>query len=222
LGHVLERCRAIDGVDLVCCAVPEGPANDTVAAEARRHGAVIFRGSEHDVLDRYFRAAAALGLEVVLRVTSDCPLIDPSLCAAVLKLREQSGADYACNNRPPSWPHGLDCEAVSFSWLERAARKATQAHEREHVTPYIREHPDAHRVNLAMAEPGAAHHRWTLDNDRDLAFLQAMAIRLPTGPAGWDYRAALRIVDNEPDLFLINAGQDRYGGLKKSMAGARP
>lgn len=135
LAHVLERCLAICGIDVVCCAVPDGPADDRVAEEARRSGAEVFRGSETDVLDRYYRAAATFRLDVILRVTADCPLLDPGVCGDVLSLRSAAGADYVCNNLPPSWPHGLDCEAMTFAWLERAAHEASQPYEREHVTP---------------------------------------------------------------------------------------
>jgi spore coat polysaccharide biosynthesis protein SpsF len=217
LAWVLERCRAIDGADVICCAVPEGPADDPVAEEAQRAGAEVFRGSEADVLDRYRSAASAFDLDVVLRVTADCPLLDPRIGAAVLALRRDAAADYACNNAPPSWPHGLDCEAITRAWLERAAREAERPWQREHVTPFVREHPAALRVNLPMPGEAAAHHRWTLDTHRDLAFLRAVAARLPDGRAGWDWRAVLAVVEAEPALFALNDGQDRLEGLKRSM-----
>jgi spore coat polysaccharide biosynthesis protein SpsF len=218
LAWVLERCLAVCGADLVCCVVPEGAGDTPVAVEARRCGVPVYRGAEDDVLDRYYRAAGAFGLDVVMRVTADCPLIDPVICARVLRLLENTGADYACNNLPPTWPHGLDCEAMTFEWLSRSAREATKPFEREHVTQYVRNHPAARKVNLAMPGKAADLHRWTLDNQRDLWFLQALAARLPPGPEAWDYRVPLAIVEADPALFAINAGQDRYEGLKKSMA----
>jgi spore coat polysaccharide biosynthesis protein SpsF (cytidylyltransferase family) len=217
LAHVVERCRAISGIDVVCCAVPDGPADDRVAEEARRCGAEVFRGSETDVLDRYYRAAATFRLDVILRVTADCPLLDPGVCDEVLSLRSAVGADYACNNLPPSWPHGLDCEAMTFAWLERAAHEASQAYEREHVTPFIRNHPAARRANLRMPRVGAEQHRWTLDNERDLQFLRALVAQMPAGRTAWSYAVPLAIVEAEPSLPAINAGQDRWEGLKRSM-----
>ena len=217
LAHVIERCLAIEGADVVCCAVPEGNADDAVAREAARCGARVFRGSESDVLDRYWRAARAFGLDVVMRITSDCPLIDPSVSAAVLRLRAETGADYACNNMPPTWPHGLDCEAITAAWLERSAREAQRPYEREHVTPYVRCHPQARRVNLSMPGIGASDHRWTLDNECDYRFLETLCARLPAGRRAWDYAAPLAVVGSDSELFAVNAGQDRYEGLKKSM-----
>lgn len=210
LAWVLERCHAIDGVDEVCCAVPRGADNDAVALEAHRRGASVFRGSERDVLDRHHRAAETFGFDVVMRITSDCPLIDPTLCAQVLERRVDAGADYACNNLPPSWPHGLDCEAMSAEWLARAAREATAPFDREHVTPFIRVHSEAIRLNLNRPGPSAHHHRWTLDHRRDLCFLREMAKRLPAGPGGWDHRVALVIAEADPLLAAMNTGREAH------------
>jgi perosamine synthetase len=217
LHHVVSRCMAIAGVDVVCCAVPAGAADDAVAEEAARHGAVVFRGSELDVLDRYYRAALECRADVVVRVTSDCPLLDPVLAAGVLSLVTRDGAGYACNNLPPSWPHGLDCEAFPFAWLERAAREARLPSEREHVTPYLRNHRDVHKLSLHGPGGRALDHRWTLDNEADLCFLRALFQRLPPGAAGYDYRVPLMIVEQDPALAAMNAGQDRDAGLRKSL-----
>ena len=217
LAHVLRRCQAIEAADIVCCATVESSDCDPIAAEAGRLGVEVFRGSEPDVLDRYYRAAAHLGVDVVLRVTSDCPLIDPEICTEVAKLRAAEGADYATTNMPPSWPHGLDCEVFSFDWLERAAREAVKPSEREHVTPFIRNHPEARKANLAGPGGDDAAHRWTLDNADDWRFFEAIFERLPDGPAAWSFRVPLAIVRREPALAAINAGRDRFEGLKKSL-----
>ena len=104
LNHVLRRCSAIPGIAAVVCATTVKPEDDPVAAEASRLGIAVYRGDETDVLGRYLEAARSVDAEVVLRVTADCPLIDPAVCRAVLDLREREHADYAANNMPPSWP----------------------------------------------------------------------------------------------------------------------
>lgn len=174
LSHVLERCAAIEGADLVVCAVPEGSINDPVAIEAQRCGAVVTRGSESDVLDRYHRAARAVSADVVMRVTSDCPLIDPAVCAQVLALARAGVADYACNNMPRTFAHGLDCEAFSASWLAKAAQVATRAEEREHVTPWLRNNTALRRVNLYGPGGAEAERRITLDTPEDYAIIRAI------------------------------------------------
>ncbi|MEO5335312.1 MAG: glycosyltransferase family protein [Magnetospirillum sp. WYHS-4] len=221
LARVLERCRAVPGVDRVVCAVPDNAADDPVAAEAERCGVPVCRGSETDVLDRYRKAAEMAGADVILRVTSDCPLIDPEVCGQVLALRAATDAAYACNNMPATWPHGLDCEAFPRAWLEGAAREAVKPSEREHVGPFIRNHPEARKANLPC--PDGDHHfrRWTLDHPEDYAFLKEIYARLPAGPAAFAWKAALAVVLREPELARINAGFDPLEGLKKSLAADR-
>lgn len=204
LEHVLNRCRAIPGVDEVVCATIEGPDGHAVADLAEFRGFAVFRGSEKDVLARYHGAAHAVGAEVIMRVTSDCPLIDPQVCAAVLKLREEAEADYAANNMPPSWPHGLDCEAFTIEALDEAFATATAAEDREHVTPWIRRNRAYHRVNLPGPGGDFIAHRWTLDYPEDLVLLRAIYDRLPKGTAGQSWYTAADILSREPQLAQIN------------------
>jgi spore coat polysaccharide biosynthesis protein SpsF (cytidylyltransferase family) len=156
-----------------------------------------------DVLARYHKAAIECNAEVVMRVTSDCPLIDPDVAGEVLSVVVNGRADYACNNQPRSWPHGLDCEAFSFHWLARAAHEAKLPEEREHVTPFLRAHPDVRRINLKGPDGDIARYRWTLDTAQDLRFLQALYERLPPGPIGFNFRVPLAIVENDPKLKAL-------------------
>jgi spore coat polysaccharide biosynthesis protein SpsF (cytidylyltransferase family) len=208
LHYVIKRCQAIEKIDAVWCAIPETSENDPVAHEAECSGATIYRGSETDVLDRFYQAAKKLRADVILRVCGDSPLIDPNICAKVLKLREKNNADFACNNMPPTWAHGLDCEVFTFEWLQRAAMQARDPYEREHVGPYVRTHADALKVNLKSPDLTMTPHRWTLDTPKDLAFFEALWPHLPEGPRGWGYEVPLDIVRRYPDLATINAGSE--------------
>jgi len=203
LEHVLHRCRAIPGADVVCCAVPVNIDSDPVAEHARRAGAMVYRGNEHDVLGRYYGAARKANASVVMRVTSDCPLIDPEICGAVLRLRAERQADYACNNMPRTGPHGLDCEAFTFAALERATREAVDADSREHVTPWLRSHPQLVRLNLP-ANPQGLDLRWTLDYPEDLAFSRALFALLPPWPAIPAASEVMRILAQHPEIVRIN------------------
>jgi len=207
LERVLERAKAIPGIDTVCCATTTEPADEEIAALAESLGAHVFRGSESDVLERYYRAALELEAETVLRVTSDCPLIDPALCGEVLAPVVAGEADFAVNNMPPSWPHGLDCEAFSFSLLKRAADEATDPLEREHVGLFMRRATDIRKVNIPAPGTGMEKHRWTLDTKEDLLFMKAIFDRLEEGEAHWSYGAPLALVEADPALAAINAGQ---------------
>lgn len=205
LWHVLTRCRAIPGADIICCAIPDTPENAPIAAEAEACGAVVTRGSESDVLLRYARAAEQVGADVVMRVTSDCPLIDPEVCGRVLALCAVERADYACNNMPRTWPHGLDCEAFTGTALLRAAAAATAAYDREHVTPWLRRSPGVCRATLPGPGGAFAAQRWTLDYPEDYAFFRALFERLPAAPAIPSSAEVFALLDRHPEIAALNA-----------------
>lgn len=205
LEHVLKRCAQIVNMDAICCAVADDNASDPVAAEAARCGVAVWRGSANDVLERYRGAAEMMGADTVLRVTSDCPLIDPQICADVIALLHADSADYASNNMPPSWPHGLDCEAFTRSALEAAAETATEPHEREHVTPWIRNAPYLRKSNLAGPGGDVVEQRWTLDYPEDYAFLTALWQHMPPSGAIPSTADILAIIARHSELADINA-----------------
>jgi glutamate-1-semialdehyde 2,1-aminomutase/spore coat polysaccharide biosynthesis protein SpsF len=205
LAYVLRRCARIPGADVVVCAVPTGTADDGVAELARACGAEIFRGPETDVLDRYLGAARAVGATTVMRVTSDCPLIDPTICGEVLAVLAASGADYVCNSLPPLWPHGLDCDAFSMAWLERAAAAANRAADREHVTLWLKRNPALTRINLDGPGGGIERHRWTLDFVEDLAFFRALWSVMGEGAGDAGTATILAMLDAHPEVVALNA-----------------
>lgn len=207
LAHVLSRCAAIPGVDAVVCAVPDDDASRPLETIAEACGAGVFRGNEHDVLERYVGAARSVGARIVMRVTSDCPLIDPAVCGAVLALREQRSADYATNNMPRTFPYGLDCEAFTISALERAVKGAETNADREHVTPWMRRAREILRANLQCPIPDVAEHRWTLDYPEDLAFFRALMAAMPSTSRVDDFVMSdlLATLAVRPDIAAINA-----------------
>jgi spore coat polysaccharide biosynthesis protein SpsF (cytidylyltransferase family) len=204
LHHVLSRCRTIPGVDVVVCAIPDDPNSEPLEVIAAASGVVSFRGSEDDVLDRYLGAARAVAAKVVLRVTSDCPLIDPGVCNEVIQLREKTGADYAANNMPPSFPHGLDCEAFTAAALEETASVAKSADDREHVTTWLRRAAHLKRVNLSSGNPALAAHRWTLDYEEDFSFLRMLFEEMPNAGAA-RMQAIVDFLKLRPDIVDLNA-----------------
>ncbi|MDY0883191.1 UDP-2,4-diacetamido-2,4,6-trideoxy-beta-L-altropyranose hydrolase [Dongia soli] len=203
LEHVLTRCRAIHGVDTVVCATTDKASDDPVAAEATRLGFEVFRGDESDVLSRYLGAARHVDADIIMRVTADCPLIDPAICAAVLRLRHETDADYASNNMPRSFPHGLDCEAFTRVALEEAARVTTDVYDREHVTPWLRRHPSLTRANLTGPGWPATSYRWTLDYPDDQAFLSAVFNQATEAQLA-DMQSVLSLLSEHPDFSRLN------------------
>jgi spore coat polysaccharide biosynthesis protein SpsF (cytidylyltransferase family) len=203
LEHVIARARRIDGIDAVCCAIPESDSNDALAAEAARCGAGVFRGDESDVLGRYHGAAAAIGATVVMRITSDCPLLDWRVSSGVLAKFHKERLDYCSNLTPRSWPKGLDTEVFSIAVLNEMAAEATEAADREHVTPYARRRPGYRRGGTVCVEGDFSRWRWTLDYPEDLEFFRAVLERAASDfPTFEDVRG---IVERAPEIARINA-----------------
>lgn len=206
LAIVLERCSRIPGIDVVVCAVPDGRDSDPVAEAARDVGALVVRGPEHDVLARYAQAARAVGAVRVMRVTSDCPLIDPELAGEVLAILSDQDIDYASNNMPPLWPHGLDCEAFRARDLFDAAAAANQAYDREHVTPWLRRNPNLRRATLVGPGGGLERHRWTLDHPDDYSLFAALWDAMGTHADRATTAEILEVLALRPDIAAINQG----------------
>lgn len=204
LARVLERCRDIPNVDAVVCAVPDEDASAPLEAVATQCGAATFRGSEMDVLARYLGAARAIGADIVVRVTSDCPLIDPDICGRVLDLRAAENADYASNVTPRSFPQGLDCEVFTLGALEIAKSATADVYDREHVTPWLRHSLQLKRANLASGRPQLGFMRWTLDYPEDLDFFRAVFAELPLG-SGARMDDVLAVLAARPYIAEINS-----------------
>ena len=205
LRHVLERCKMIQGAAAVCCTISESSDSNRIEDEAIRSGSIVFRGSESDVLSRYQEAAKSIGCKTIMRVTSDCPLIDPQVCDRVIKLFKTSDCRFATNNSPRSWPLGLDCEVFSFETLSLANSKTRDVHDREHVTPWMRKNlPAASIKNLSSAKSDLAQHRWTLDTKADYKFLKKVFKLLRDNSSQTDYKSVLEIIKSHrlrhPDM----------------------
>lgn len=166
IERLLRRLQRSQRIDRIVLATAEGPANEPLAAFVRGLGFAVHQGSELDVLDRYYQAARPHRPAAVVRVTGDCPLIDPVLVDEVIDLFERAGCDYASNIQPPTYPDGLDAEVFTFAALERAAHEATRPFDREHVTPYLRESGRFRTASLTGADDLSAE-RWTVDEAAD-------------------------------------------------------
>ena len=205
LAQVLARVEAARGIERVVVATGDGAPDDPVAAEATRYGAMVYRGSPGDVLARYHGAAIQAGAETVVRVTADCPLLDPELLTAMLVRFRERSCDYLSNGLVRSYPRGLDIEIFTMDALGRSHAEASLPHQREHVTPYIYEHPERFAIEPYVGTPDRSAHRWTLDTPEDWALIQAIYASLGNGRTIFLTAAVLALLEARPELVMLNA-----------------
>jgi len=220
LAHVVERAAAIPGVDGVVIATTTRARDDRVADWAGAAALPCVRGNEDDVLDRFRDVLEQHACDAVVRVTPDCPFLDPEVSGRVVAAwREGDALDYASNVEPPTFPDGLDTEVISRAALLAAWREARLLSDREHVTPFVRRHRERFRQVAVRNERDLSHLRWTVDTAADLDFARAVVARLaPSGGERFGMRELLALLAREPDLARINAGQCRNEGYERSLA----
>ena len=179
LALELERLGCARELDEIAIATSDEPSDDPVVALAAAAGVRTVRGPLADVLERYRLAGEALGADAIVRVTGDCPLIDPAVVDTVVARWRGGVADYVANViAPRTYPVGMDTEVVSWPALRAAAEEASEAYDREHVTPFVRDRPDRFPAERIDLEPAAGDLRLTLDTGEDLALLRAVAGRV--------------------------------------------
>lgn len=209
---LLQRLARAGQIDQILVATSEERTDDPLVAHVQGLGYDCFRGSESDVLDRYFRAAEIHAADIVVRITGDCPLVDPDLVEKALILFKESSVDYLSNTLPPTYPDGLDIEVFSFAALRKAAEWATSEHEREHVTPQLR---DSGRFSTGKMENNEdfSYLRWTVDEPPDLEVIRTVFDHFgPSEPFGWREVLALNL--SQPELFRANQHIRRNEGGK--------
>jgi spore coat polysaccharide biosynthesis protein SpsF (cytidylyltransferase family) len=204
LSRVVRRAQRSALIHEVVIATTTSGGDDAIVKEGRRLGVSVFCGQEMDVLDRYWQASLASGAAVIVRITSDCPLIDPGLVDQTIHAYLDQQADYASNDSPPTYPRGLDVEVFSAPALKRTWKEADAPYQREHVTPYIYEHPAIFRLASVTSEIDYSYHRWTLDTAEDLEFLRAVYARFH-GRENFGWQEVLQLVEMEPALAAANA-----------------
>jgi spore coat polysaccharide biosynthesis protein SpsF len=216
LYHVVNRARRAQTPDLVAIATTDRPTDDGVEEFSQAAGIPVFRGSEQDVLDRYYGAAQQFAAEVIVRLTSDCPLLDPAVIDKTVRAFQAGAYDYASNTLEPTFPDGLDTEVFSQAALEKAWREARLPSEREHVTSYIWKRPALFRLRSVKNEEDLSHLRWTVDEAEDLEFVRRVYTALGAGSA-FGMAEVLALLQEDLELSDINARFGRNEGYQKSL-----
>jgi spore coat polysaccharide biosynthesis protein SpsF (cytidylyltransferase family) len=176
----------------------------------------FYRGSESDVLDRYYRAAKSVDAIHIARITSDCPLVDPKVIDRVADEYFKKECDYISTGRMvSSYPDGLDTEIFSFAALEHAWKDAKLPSEREHVTPYIWNHPELFKIETVNYERDLSGLRWTVDEPRDLEFVRRVYREI--GEHMFYMEDVLKLLEQQPEIGAINSDIVRNSGYYKSL-----
>lgn len=217
LRHVVDRAKTCAGVDRVIVATTHQPSDRPVVQFCEESGIDCFQGSEDDVLDRYFQAAKKFDAGTIVRITADCPLLDPAIADRLISLHFSQKADYTSNTLHPTFPDGLDAEVFSFEILEKTWTLASLKSDREHVTPYIKNRPSDFQICELKNDTDLSAKRWTLDYPQDLDFIKILFSNLyPINPL-FGMKEALAFLNAHPEVEQINRGIARNEGYAKSL-----
>lgn len=205
LQHIIDRVKQSKKINEIIIATTINSADDDIVLLASENHIGIYRGSENDVLDRYFNAATKYNLDNIIRITSDCPFIDSQVLDDLIDQYNSDDYDYASNCITRTYPHGLDCEIFSYSALTYAHKAARETKEREHVTSYIYNHPEIFKLgNLRLEREDYSQIRITVDTKLDYALACIIYNMLMKESKFPSFRRIAELFSEHPYLKLIN------------------
>jgi spore coat polysaccharide biosynthesis protein SpsF len=209
LLRMMERVLDAETPFEIAVATTTDGADDAIVSLCEMHDLPVFRGHPTDLLDRHYQAAVAARADIVVKIPSDCPLIDPAAIDRVLGAFDATPCDFASNLHPGTWPDGNDVEVMTFEALETAWREATQPHEREHTTPFLWDQPERFDVVNVAWESGrdlSETHRLTIDYPEDYELIAAIydALWTPRNRV-FSVDEIVTLLDEQPALRAINA-----------------
>jgi len=215
----LDRMKPAESIDRVVVITTTKKRDGDIVKLCQKHKIIYFRGSENDLLDRYYKAAKKFKAELVVKIPSDEPLIDPVVIDQVVGEMHSNldKYDYVGNLRPPTFPDGMDVEVMTFKTLETMWKNGKEQHEREHLTPYIWAHPDQFRVGNVANEYGDMYttFRWTLDYPEDFEFFKAVFSALGN-KTHFSMKEVLDLLRKHPELSAINANRGNANWFRHS------
>ncbi|WP_117017289.1 cytidylyltransferase domain-containing protein [Aeribacillus pallidus] len=207
LEYQIERVKRAKSIDEIIIATTTKESDDQIVQLCQQLSILYYRGSEEDVLSRYFEAATQYNADVIVRLTSDCPIIDPNVIDKVVThyLENKDRYDYVSNTLTRTYPRGLDTEVMSYEVLKRAHEEAKELMYREHVTAYIYHHPDQFRLCNVSNEKDESKHRCTVDTEEDFHLIKNILEMLyPTKPL-FTFEDVIQILRSKPEWVQINA-----------------
>lgn len=215
LWHVYNRINA-SNVDICIVATTDNEKDDIVQGYCDNNNILCFRGSEEDVLGRYYMAAKKYNLDVIVRGTADDPLKDTVVINRAISILKETGSDYVSNTIKPTYPEGVDIEVFTFKALEKAYNEATLPSEREHVTPYIWKNTEIFNCYNFCNDEDLSYMRWTMDTEEDYEFILKV-YSFFTNKENFYMDDVLKILKEYPALQEINKNHTRNEGYIKSV-----
>lgn len=211
LSYMIERVRRIERLDEILIATTELDSDQPIVDFCRKEKISVFRGNEKDVLDRYYQAAKFIRAEVVVRLTSDCPLIDPAVVDQILDTFYQHcpEIDFVGNVKPATFPDGMDTEIFSFNALERSWKETKNPLEREHVTPYFYDEPGRFRALNVEAKEDLSRYRVTVDYPEDFEIVTELIQALYKQNHAFSYEEMVDYLESHPQILRKNAKYQR-------------
>jgi len=206
LEYQLERLMRVPQVDKIIIATTTNSTDDGIVDFCEKRDFLFYRGSETDVLSRYYEAARQYKISEIIRVTSDCPVIEPRILSELIRLfNSEPDIDYASNTIERSYPRGLDAEIFKFSAIEIAQREATTLFQREHVTPYLYQNPQLFKLRNLKSLEDRSDIRLTVDTPEDLEFMKKIIAELYPQKPQFELADILAVLEKEPQLSKINS-----------------
>lgn len=203
LYYCLHRIKKAQFIDKIIVATTTSQSDDIIESWCKKNTIAFFRGSENDVLDRYYHAAREEKADIIVRITSDCPFVDPEIIDMLIETLLKYTVDYASNRiTTRTWPHGLDVEVFSFQALEKAWKEARSQYEREHVTPYIMNHPEIFSLLEVPYFEDLSDFRLTVDYPEDIDFTKVLIEHHGAADKSWEQ--IIDILRKHPELCAIN------------------
>ena len=215
IWHVVNRLTHAKTINKIVIATTINEKDDKIEKWCNENNVACYRGSENDVLNRYYSASVAFPSDIVVRITADDPFKEPAVIDAVVNKLINEGFDHVTNNFPPSWPEGLDCEAFTFAALETSEKSTNDAFEREHVTQYIYHNPDKFKIGNVASPKNLSYLRWTIDKEVDYEMVKAVyAHRNPANTDILLLDEILDILEKNPEIKEINSSVERSAMYK--------
>ena len=212
-----ERVLRSKLIDSLIIATSNDESDQPIEALGNALGLPVYRGSLENVLERYYRAAQTTSAKHIVRITGDCPLAAPEIIDAVIAHHLAEQADYTSNCHPPTLPDGLDVEVMTIAALNQAYSKATKPSEKEHVTPYIVNHPEQFHLANYLHPQDLSQFRWTVDQREDFELVERIYQQLYPKNRAFTTEDILALMQAHPELQAINANINRNEGMEKSF-----